>query len=131
MTPPVMLPPSQAEFEAMALSALNMIPAPLRQHLEGVVIQIVDFADRETLDDLGCESEFDLLGLYRGLGLPFKSSQDSGQEPDMIFLYRRAILDYWCETNQPLIDIIRHVMIHEAGHHFGFSDDDMEAIEQS
>jgi len=77
------------------------------------------------------ESPFDLLGLYRGRALPFQSVWDVRTQLDMIFLYRRPILDYWCETGETLTDVVRHVLIHEIGHHFGFSDEDMERIEQS
>ena len=79
---------------------------------------------------MGLESPFDILGLYRGVALPRQSVMDPRAEPELIFLYRRPILDYWCETGEDLVAVVRHVLIHEIGHHFGFSDEDMERIEQ-
>jgi len=99
--------------------------------VDQVVIRIEDFPDEETEDEMDLESPFDLLGLYRGVALPFQSIGDIRTAPDMIFLYRRPILDYWCETGQTLRSVLRHVLIHEIGHHFGFSDDDMDRIEQA
>jgi len=81
------------------------------------------------MDELSVEEPFDLLGLYRGVHLLHKSLADAPQDVDIIFLYRRPILDYWCETGEELMDVVRHVLIHEIGHHFGFSDEDMERIE--
>ncbi len=80
---------------------------------------------------MGLDSPFDILGLYRGVALPHKSVSDPRPALDMIFLYRRPILDYWCESGEDLSDVVRHVLIHEIGHHFGFSDSDMERIENS
>ncbi|MBJ7417685.1 MAG: metallopeptidase family protein, partial [Niveispirillum sp.] len=85
--------------------------------------------DEETEREMGLESPFDLLGLYRGVGMPWQSVTQPRLEPDLIFLYRRPILDYWCETGEDLDHLVRHVLIHEIGHHFGFSDADMEALE--
>ena len=90
-----------------------------------------DFPTDEVLDHMGAQTEFDLLGLFQGVGLPFRSESVSGQMPNMIWLYRRPILDYWAEHDETLGRIITHVLIHEIGHHFGLSDADMEAIEQS
>ena len=121
--------PSLADLEAVAREAYANIPTSLRQFTRDVVIQIQDFPDDETLDDLGCESPFELLGLYRGVDLSRKSVLDTPTDVDLIFLYRRPILDYWCESGEDLVDLVRHVLIHEIGHHFGLSDDDMERIE--
>ena len=96
---------------------------------DGVVIRIEDFAADEVLKSLGIESPFDLMGLYQGVSLDRKSVMDSGREPDMVFLYRRAILDYWAESDETLGGLVTHVLIHEIGHHFGLSDADMEALE--
>ena len=96
---------------------------------EGVVIRIEDFATEEVLKSLGMESPFDLMGLYQGVSLDRKSVMDSGREPDMVFLYRRAILDYWAEGDETLGGLVTHVLVHEIGHHFGLSDADMEALE--
>ena len=131
MSPTPSLPPSLADLEAMAERGLTTIPASLKRHLGRVVIRVEEFPDAETEDDMGLESPFDILGLYRGVALPRKSVLDTRAEPDMIFLYRRPILDYWCETGEDLFDLVRHVLVHEIGHHFGFSDDDMERIEES
>lgn len=122
-------PPSLAEMEAMAYQELAHIPEELRRHCVGVAVRVEDFADDGTLDDMGIESPFDLMGLYHGIPLTQQSSQDIRHQPDMVFLYRRAILDYWSEGTDDLRAIIRHVLIHEIGHHFGFSDADMERIE--
>jgi len=96
-----------------------------------LVIQVEDFAPDEVLDDLGLESEFDLMGLFQGVGLPFRSESAPVQMPNMIWLYRRPILDYWAEHDETLGAIVAHVLVHEIGHHFGLSDDDMEAIEEA
>lgn len=121
--------PSLADFEAMAEEALTLIPDHLRRLAADVVIRIEDFPDDETLREMDLESPFDLLGLYRGIALTDKSVIDPGGMPDMVFLYRRPILDYWCETGEDLTHLIRHVLIHEIGHHFGFSDADMDQLE--
>lgn len=123
-------PPSPADIEELAHAAFATIPARLARHAEGVVIRVDEFPDEETCVEMELETPFDILGLYRGVSLDRKSIGDSGGLPDMIFLYRRPILDYWVETYEPLADIVRHVLIHEIGHHFGFSDDEMEQIER-
>ena len=122
-------PPTLADLEAAAREAFAGVPAELRRFVGNVVIRIEDFPDDETLEDMDCESPFDLLGLYSGVDLTRKSVADVPQELDMIFLYRRPILDYWCETGEDLTHVVRHVLIHEIGHHFGLSDDDMEHLE--
>ncbi len=121
--------PTLEEFEAMAADAWGRLPAEFRQMCGDLVIRIEDFADDEVLDELGVESPFDLMGLYQGLSLDKKSVSDTAREPDMVFLYRRAILDYWAEGDETLGDLVTHVLVHEIGHHFGFSDADMEEIE--
>jgi predicted Zn-dependent protease with MMP-like domain len=121
--------PTLEVIERLAAAAYRTIPLRLRKHVEGVVIRVEEFPDDETVDAMGLDSPFDLMGLYRGVSLDRKSVGDSGGQPDMIFLYRRPLLDYWCETGEELGHLIRHVLIHEIGHHFGFSDADMEAIE--
>ena len=123
-------PPSLIDLDAMAREALNAVPQELRRLLTDVTIRVDDFPDDEVLEELDCESPFDLLGLYRGIDLTRRSYSDQSQDIDVIFLYRRPILDYWCETGEDLTRIVRHVRIHEIGHHFGFSDEDMERIEQ-
>ncbi|HML42107.1 MAG: metallopeptidase family protein [Hyphomicrobium zavarzinii] len=122
--------PSLADFEVIAASAWERIQPEFREVCGDLVIRVEDFALDEVLDELDIESPFDLMGLYQGLSLDKKSVLDVPREPDMVFLYRRAILDYWTENGEETLgEIITHVLIHEIGHHFGFSDDDMEEIE--
>ena len=121
--------PSLAEMEVMAHEIFERLPQRFRQLCEGVVIRVDDFPTDEVLDDLEAETEFDLLGLFQGTGLPHQSYSDVARLPNMVWLYRRPILDYWAEHEETLGDIVRHVLIHEIGHHFGFSDDDMADIE--
>jgi predicted Zn-dependent protease with MMP-like domain len=122
--------PSLGDIEALAYDALATIPDELRRHVVNVVIQVEDFPDDEIAAEMELESPFDLLGLYSGVSLDHKSVTDGSAIPDMVFLYRRPILDYWCESGETLPHIVRHVLIHEIGHYFGFSDADMERIEQ-
>lgn len=123
--------PSLAEFERMAEAAYAELPQDFRALCEGLVIRIEDFADDEVLDHLGAESEFDVLGLFRGRGLAQgEAFAVSGQFPNMVWLYRRPILDYWAEHEETLGAIITHVLVHEIGHHFGLSDADMMRIER-
>ncbi len=122
-------PPTVADLEAVAREAYAGVPIELRRFVQNVIIRVQDFPDDETMEDLECESPFDLLGLYRGVDLSQKSVLDTPEDVDMIFLYRRPILDYWCEAGEDLTHVVRHIMIHEIGHHFGLSDDDMERIE--
>ena len=124
------LPPSLDDIEALARAALQTIPAVLRQRTGDVIIRIDDFVDEEMEIALGLETPYDLLGLYQGVSLERKSVSDPQPEADMIFLYRRPILDYWCDSGEDLAHIVRHVLIHEIGHHFGLSDDDMDRLER-
>jgi predicted Zn-dependent protease with MMP-like domain len=124
-------PPSIADLEVLANEALRTIPEVLRRHVRDVVIQVTDFPDEETEREMDLDSAFDLLGLYRGVDLTRQSVSDVRTEPDMIFLYRRPLLDYWCDSGEDLAHVVRHVLIHEIGHHFGLSDEDMEALEES
>jgi predicted Zn-dependent protease with MMP-like domain len=121
--------PDLAELEEIARGAFRTIPDELRRHVENVVIRVEEFPDEETEREMSLESPFDLLGLYRGVSLDHKSVSDTPSDVDMILLYRRPILDYWCEAGEDLTHVIRHVLIHEIGHHFGLSDEDMERIE--
>src|SRR5207253_2556585 len=118
---PDRLPPSLAEIEVLAERALEIIPRQLKRQLGQVVIRVEEFPDEETEAAMGLESPFDILGLYRGVALPHKSVSDPRPDFDMIFLYRRPILDYWCESGENLEHLVCHVLIHETGHHFGFS----------
>ena len=121
--------PSLAEMETMAHDILDRLPRAFRDLCEDVIIRVEDFPTEDILDEMGAESEFDLLGLFHGVGLPHQSHQDIARLPNMIWLYRRPILDYWAEHDETLGWIVRHVLIHEIGHHFGLSDADMAAIE--
>jgi predicted Zn-dependent protease with MMP-like domain len=123
-------PPSLADIEATVDRALKTIPESFRRHLKDVVIRVQDFPDEETEREMDLETPFDLLGLYHGVSLQHKSTLYTHDDVDMIFLYRRPILDYWCETGEDLTHIVRHVLIHEVGHHLGLSDEDMERIEE-
>ena len=123
--------PSLVDLERMATEAYQRLPQSFRDMCADLVIRVDDFPTQEVLDEMGLESEFDLLGLFQGVGLPFRSEAVSGQMPNMIWLYRRPILDYWAEHDESLGAIVTHVLVHEIGHHFGFSDEDMERIEAS
>lgn len=123
--------PSAAAIEALARAALARIPEPFQSYLADVVLIVEEFADDETLDALGIEDAFDLAGLYHGRPVGDKSAWESGALPDQIHLYRRALLDEWVETGEPLGRIVNHVVVHEVGHHFGLSDDDMHALEDA
>ncbi len=123
-------PPEIADIEALAREAMALIPEELRRWASDVTVVVEDFPDDDTVEEMGLESAFDLLGLYRGVDLLAKSVLDAPQDVDMIHLYRRPILDYWCESGEDLRDLVRHVLIHEIGHHFGFDDEEMERIEQ-
>ena len=122
--------PSLAELEVLASEVFAHLPRKFRDLCEGVVIQVDDFPSDEVLEEMQADSEFDLLGLFQGTGLPFRSESAPVQMPNMIWLYRRPILDYWAEHDETLGAIIKHVLVHEIGHHFGLSDDDMAAIER-
>jgi len=122
-------PPSPADIEQLAGRALATIPQRLKRHLGPIVIRVEEFPDEETEAEMGLDSPFDILGLYHGVALPNKSASDPRPDLDIVLLYRRPILDYWCETGEDLPHLVRHVLIHEIGHHFGFSDDDMARIE--
>ncbi|MGE5147669.1 MAG: metallopeptidase family protein [Candidatus Eiseniibacteriota bacterium] len=123
------LPPSLDDLSELAREAFETIPAELRRHVDGVVLRVDEFPDEATERDMELETPFDLLGLYRGVDIGHKSTSAIANDVDMIFLYRRPLLDYWCETGEDLKLLVRHVLIHEIGHHFGLSDEDMERIE--
>lgn len=123
--------PSLVEFEVIATEAFRRLPAEFRERCEGVVIRVEDYPTEEVLDHMGIASELDLLGLFQGVGLPFQSESAPTHMPNMVWLYRVPILLYWSEHDEGLGAIITHVLVHEIGHHFGLSDDDMHAIEQA
>jgi predicted Zn-dependent protease with MMP-like domain len=121
--------PSLADLEVIAEAAFRRLPQRFRTLCDGLVIRVEDFPEDEVLDELGAQSDFDLLGLFQGVGLPFRSDSVPVQMPNMVWLYRRPILDYWAEHEETLGAIITHVLVHEIGHHFGLSDHDMTQIE--
>jgi predicted Zn-dependent protease with MMP-like domain len=122
--------PTLAEFEAIARAAFEALPLEFRKFVDEVPFFVADFAEDEVLDDLGLESPFELMGLFEGVGMAQEGADPAtGQMPNRIWLYRRPILDYWAEHEDTLGVVIAHVLVHEIGHHFGFSDEDMEAIE--
>ena len=119
------------DMEVIAADVFRRLPEGFRTLCDGVIIRVEDFPTKDVMDEMRLESEFDILGLFQGIGLPFRSESSPSPMPNMIWLYRRPILDYWAEHEETLGAIIAHVLIHEIGHHFGLSDDDMEAIEAS
>ncbi len=123
--------PDAAEIERLADAAIARMPDHFRRHLDGVVLRVEEFAEEQVLAELGIEDPFELTGLYTGRPIGEQSSQLSGEMPAMIHLYRRPLQDEWAETGVSLEALVTHVIVHEAGHHFGFSDDDMHAIEEA
>ena len=123
--------PSLAALEVLAGEVFHRLPRRFRDLCVDLVIQVDDFPSEEVLNHMGAESKFDLLGLFQGTGLPFRAESAPVQMPNMIWLYRRPILDYWAEHDETLGAIVRHVLVHEIGHHFGLSDADMAAIESA
>ena len=123
-------PPTEADIVALAERALAAIPEPLRRHIQGVGIQVEDLADNDTIAEMEIESPYDLTGLYRGTPIGARSVMDIARPPDLIFLYRLAILLEWIETGADLAELVRTVLIHEIAHHFGFSDAEIERLER-
>jgi predicted Zn-dependent protease with MMP-like domain len=124
--------PSLDDFETIAAAAYGHLPADFRRLTGDIVVRVAEFADDEVIDEMGFESPFDLLGLFQGVGLGHGPAVPmTGQLPNAIWLYRRPILDYWSENDETLGAIITNVLIHEIGHHFGLSDDDIDAIEDA
>jgi len=121
--------PDLAQIEALAAAAWQRLPEEFRRLCRDLVIRVEDFPTEEVLRELRLESPFELLGLYHGVSLDRKSVMDLPRGPDMVFLYRRPILDYWADGEETLEQLVTHVLVHEIGHHFGLSDDDMHAIE--
>jgi predicted Zn-dependent protease with MMP-like domain len=122
-------PPSAEEIEAIARDALARLPDPFAAHLVDVVLQIDEFAEEDLLKEMGIDHPLDLTGLYEGIPIGQRSVESSGTLPDRIRLFRQPILVEWCEEGEPLEHLVRHILIHEVGHHFGFSDEDMHALE--
>lgn len=124
-----LLAPSLAQFERIADVGWRRLPERFREMCGDLVIRVEDFASDEILDSMDIEDAFDLMGLYQGVSLVDKSASDVSHGPNMVFLYRRPILDMWSDGEDTLGDLITHVLVHEIGHHFGLSDQDMEEIE--
>ena len=124
-------PPTAEEIEAIAWAALTALPSPFAQSLGDVVLLVEEFADDETLDKLGIDDPFELSGIYEGVPLIERSVEQSGMLPERIRLFRRSILDEWAGRDETLERLVAHVLIHEVGHHFGLSDADMHALEDS
>jgi len=122
--------PTLDDIETMAVEAFAGLPAQFRELTGGVVFMVQDFPDADVVKEMELESEFDIMGLFQGPDLADHQGTASGAHQTMIFLYRRPILDYWAEHQEPLGHIVRHVLIHEIGHHFGLSDEDMDVIEE-
>ena len=123
--------PSLSDFEELAALAWSRLPSAFRDLAGNVVVRVEDFPTEEVLRELKLESPFDLMGLYQGVSFEKKSVMDLPRSPDMVFLYRRPLLDYWTEGDETLGHLVAHVLVHEIGHHFGLSDADMERIEAS
>jgi predicted Zn-dependent protease with MMP-like domain len=124
--------PSLDDLDRLAGEAFAGLPDEFRKLVGDVEIRVADFPEDEVLDDLGIQSEFDLLGLFQGTGLAHRAATPfTGEMPNRIWLYRRPILDYWAEHEEALGAVVSHVLVHEIGHHFGLSDDDLEAIEEA
>lgn len=121
--------PGLDEIEALAQAAVERLPAAFRRHLGSVLLRVEDFPDDDVMAAMGLETPWDILGLYQGRHIGLKGDEPTGALPDMIFLYRRPILDEWCQTDDSLEAIVTHVLVHEVGHHMGLSDAQMEAIE--
>jgi predicted Zn-dependent protease with MMP-like domain len=124
-------PPSADEIEAIARSTLERLPKPFANSIGDIVLIVQDFADEAVLAQMGIEDPFELTGLYEGIPLPEQSVEQSGTLPERILLFRRPILDEWAGGEESLEHLVAHVVIHEVGHHFGLSDDDIHALEES
>ncbi len=128
-TPKPQIAPTIADIQTLAEKAILAIPEAFRVQARNIVVQVVDFPDAETAESMELESPFDLLGLYVGVALTEQSVSHPSTEPDIVYLYRRPLLDYWCETGEDLAAVVTHVLIHEIGHHFGYSDEEMDALQ--
>jgi predicted Zn-dependent protease with MMP-like domain len=123
--------PTSEDIDALARAAFERLPASFQKLSDGLVVQVADLPDEETLKEMDAESDFDLLGLFRGRGLAQRGAVvETGELPNMIWLYRRPLLDFWCDGEDTLDEVVTHVLVHEIGHHFGLSDADIEAVEE-
>jgi predicted Zn-dependent protease with MMP-like domain len=122
-------PPSAEEIEAIARDAMQRLPEPFASHLPDVVLQVDEYADDALLAEMGIEHPLDLTGVYEGIPIGQRSVETSGTLPDRIRLFRQAILAEWAEEGEQFEHLVRHILVHEVGHHFGLSDEDMHALE--
>lgn len=122
--------PDLADFYTMAYRILQRLPAAIQPYTKNIIVRIENFPDELTLNSLKLTNKYDLLGLYRGVPLPLKMSVQGSNLPDVIFLYRCPLIRFSVENQEKTEDLVNHVMIHEIGHHFGYSDDAMELIEK-
>ncbi|WP_062226640.1 metallopeptidase family protein [Aureimonas frigidaquae] len=123
--------PDLGEIEQLAIEAYAALPAEFRALCGDIRFHIADFPDDSVVEEMELESPFDILGLFEGRAVAAAATPMTGEMPNRILLYRRPILDYWAEHEETLDTIVAHVLIHEIGHHFGLSDDDMETLEQT
>ena len=123
--------PSLGDIEDLAHEAWDRLPGEFRQLCEDIIFRVEDFPTDDVLEAMEAETPFDIMGLYHGVSIDKRSVSDLPRQPDMVFLYRRPLLDYWAENDESLGHLVTHVLIHEIGHHFGFSDEDMEALEDA
>ena len=123
------LSPSLAEIEALAIEAYAALPPEFRALSGEIRFHVADFPEDDVIEEMGLESPFDILGLFEGRAVAALGTPQTGELPNRILLYRRPILDYWAEHEESLGTLVAHVLIHEIGHHFGLSDEDMEALE--
>ncbi len=123
--------PGPEAIAALASAAIARLPAPFRDAARAVALRVEDFPTDPMLDDLGAEDPFEVTGLYEGVPLTEKSVADQPNGPDVIWLFRRPILDEWCERGDVTLgDLVAHVLVHELAHHFGWSDDDIARIDR-
>ena len=123
-------PPSAEEIELIARREMQALPEPFASHLTHVVLQVDEYAERSLLAEMGIDHPLELTGVYEGIPISQRSVETSGTLPDRIRLFRQPILAEWVEEGEPLEHLVRHILIHEVGHHFGYSDEDMHAIEE-
>ena len=124
--------PELDDFEVMAAEAYAALPADFRELTGEIEIRVADFPDEDVVKEMELESDFDILGLFSGIGVAHDAAvPETGRLPNRVWLYRRPILDYWAEHDETLGDIVSHVLVHEIGHHFGLSDDDMYGLEDN
>lgn len=122
--------PDLAEVYALAYRTMNFLPYRFQEYTRNILIRVENFADDDVLNGLKLSDKYDLLGLYQGIPLPLKGTSDSLAIPDIIYLYRCPLIRFARENSEDLGQLVHHVMIHEIGHHFGFSDFDMDWIDQ-